>query len=216
MINIDIETSNEINKLKELKKALSTNTFDCHELERYLGFSIPADLCSFITNAPLDSDQEMWFWHMTAMSYDRVLSQYVDPEEYDFSMVYGVKNGILNEVECNLTIPTLLNNEQCFLDQPLEVVSIKKIIPLMISEDGGSFLLYSLDETLGKGLVFVEQTEAYFIAPSFLEHIDDLIKGLESEKYTLGEGTIYYPFLWHERIQVQSCIKEMDEYGDVE
>jgi len=212
MTNLDTETNDEINKLKKLKLTLSTSTLKCDELERYLGFSIPADLCAFVTAATLAPDQEMWFWHMTAMSYGRVLSQYVKPEEYDFLMAYGVKNGMLDELE----ILVLLNNEQGFLDQPLEIASIERIVPLMISEDGGSFLLYSFDETLGKGLIFVEYSEAYFVAPSFLEHLDDLIKGLESEKYTLGESMIYYPFLWHERIQVQSGIKKMNEYGDVE
>jgi hypothetical protein len=131
-------------------------------------------------------------------------------------MVYGEKNGKLLEVESSHSSLVLLNNEQDFLDEPIEITSINKIVPFMISEDGGAFLLYSCNETLGKGLLYVEQGNAYFTAPSFLDHLDDLIIGLQSEIYTLGEELINYPFLWHERMQVHSGIKVMNEFGEVE
>lgn len=69
----------------------------------------------------------------------------------------------------------------------------------------GEYIVVDLEITNFGGLVVIsEDYVGTYLAPSVLDHINDLIEGLESDIYTIGPYGIIYPTTWFLRKKMRT------------
>lgn len=84
-----------------------------------------------------------------------------------------------------------------------EVYNINRLVPLC--EFQGAYIVIDLEITnFGALIIIVDSYDGSCLAPSLLDHINDLIKGLESDIYTIGPYGIVFPTTWYLRKRMQA------------
>ena len=104
------------------------------------------------------------------------------------------------------------------LNKPLEnsdvISNLKNYMPLLSFQ--GDYIVVDLNENnYGSLITIVDGHLGSFLAPSIMEHLSDLICGLDEGVYLIDDEDIVYPSAWYKRCLVRLGKAKMDKYGDL-
>ena len=146
------------------------------------------------------------------LSVGEILNQYQDRDkECNFFGSYSVDEDYnLAENEEIL----LYEDRKELLDEPIEIDNLSKYVPIFSFQ--GDFILANMASIETCELIVITYGyDAGILAPSFTEHFDNLLLGLETEKYFVTDGNLIYPTSWYQRIKVVAGDAKMTENGEV-
>ena len=187
---------------------------DLHKYEQLcetVGYRVAYDACGLLMNSnEINSFSDSIFLGFDAVSYEYIIDSYASQNQSVFRYL---------GVDENLDLPPghefyFTESSQGFLDDKVEVKNISRMLPLF--EFNGEFMFYhhSFHEPL-RGLVSELEGHASVVAPSLVEHINDLLAGLKEGVYLCDAEEIVYPSSWHYRKKLRQGLVEMDEYGEI-
>lgn len=194
----------------------------CAVLEGMLDQSLPKELCNAVffseqLNQIKQIDGVSFFWGLDFISGCDLVSQYKDKRKPDtFFSCWGVdeKFNIKESLGCSdgFSLEYGFDGE---LEDAVLVKNVTSLIPLLCFED--HYILYSLgDACVPKGLLYISN-EGFgsMVAPTILEHLEDLLKGVQSGLYFVGSDGLVFPHNWFNRIKLRNGEVTMDEYGQI-
>ena len=176
-------------------------------LEQATGQKLPDELCNAILHAEQlnefkQADGLGFFWGLDAIAQQEFINQYQNKSlPYTFFFDWGVdeqfniqgplKNGYGFSLEYDL---------KGELDDPLIIKNAKSLIPFLSDEN--HFVLYSLGrQGVPRGLLYVtEEGFGAMVAPSLVDHIKDVILGLQQGRYSMDDNEIDLPHNWCDRV----------------
>lgn len=194
-----------LKKLKELKLLLQQEVRCDDILFSFLSqrvSSIPREICNIFRWADkINKDFGLAFLGYDALDEDQIIWQYKNKNEFG-SFFYGYEYiddfKIMDDHGIRLW-DELYSDTECVIN----INDISAWIPLFNFQ--GDYIVADLNANLdGVLIIVVDGYIASHLAPSVIEHIDDLIEGLESDIYTIGDSDIVFPTTWYLRKRMQA------------
>ena len=213
------DVSDYISKLESLQVAVGvkeTVERNCDpimvEIEDEIPFSIPSHICRIFDNTNIINDLGDIFLGYNLLSKEKIASFYRERDKGSgFFGKYGVDKKF--NVKKGMYI-VLQENRDMELIEPVEVTNIAKYFPLFSFQ--GDYIVVNLDpSSVGELVVITYGHLGSILAPSVVEHLDDLVGGLKSGHYKVIDDDIIYPSSWYQRKKVRSGEFEMDDDGEI-
>lgn len=181
---------------------------------RKLGYSVPPVVAVILQSKKLiDTDFSGVFLGYDALSSDELISTYSDRknDQYFFGAF---------EIQADYqTKPDLgfqpYNDPNDHYEELEQITSVKHLLPLFTYQ--GQYIAINLKpESSGELVLLSADYSATVMAPSVSELINDRIKGLKQNVYSIDENDeLVSPHNWYLSQQVRKGILEMDEYGEI-
>jgi len=210
------DNKNALTRLKAIREVLEKNNDGIEPiLKEIYGENVPSDVWSILINANNinkigDVSYSSEFLGFEAINYDELLAFLQHDDSRSGNSFLGL------EIDKQLNLSSYMigihEDENGFLDTEVTVDSINQLIPLFHFQ--GDYIFYSTLSDLS-GLVCVVEGLGSIIAPTPLQHIDDLISGVEKGIYFVVGEEIIFPSAWHYRKKLHSGLVEMDAYGEI-
>lgn len=194
-----------LKKLKELKLLLQQEIRCDDILSSFLNdkiSKIPREVLNIFKWADkINKDFDFVFLGYDALSEEQIIWQYQNKNEFqsffyryeyidDFKIIDD--NGI-----------RLWDELYSDTDRVININDISAWIPLF--EFQGDYIIVDLNTNHdGVLIIVVDGYIASHLAPSVIEHIDDLIEGLESDIYTIDRYGIVFPTTWYLRKRMRA------------
>lgn len=183
-------------------------------LQSKLNLLIPDEVCNLIEASKLvNSELEGLFLGHELLNESYIASQYDNlssPSSFFSNYEVDDKFNVGFDMEVALEDDRFQE-----LEPSHEIHNIKPFLPLFKFQS--DYVVFNLSEDSYSGLVVITHGHlGNVLAPSIIDHLEDLSGGLAEGKYRIVDGELIYPSSWYLRKKVRSGELIMDEYGDVE
>ena len=205
----ELEKKDYLSKLNDLKYLLTTYE-ECSDVLLSLfsreNLAPPSYIISTFKNADkLNKNYDFLFLGYDVINESQLIEHYKYKDTANilsFFGAYKVYKDESNYTEEDIYI-SLEGGLQGDAQDIIEIYELNCLMPLC--EFQGDYIVVDLDSiTFGALIVIVNGYEGNYLAPSLLDHINDLIEGLESDIYAIGSYGIIYPTTWYLRKKMRS------------
>ncbi len=207
--------SNDFEKeLLDIKKIISDGSDDdCSRLAEVANLDIPVDICRALkASHEVNEFSDSIFLGYEFVSYDVLIESYASKNGNGSVFQYlGVNESLDLSPEYRFYFS---ESSEGFIDEPEDVVSLRKMIPIL-QFDGDFLFFHDSDDKLYRGLVSIIDGQASVVAPTLSEHIEDLLSGFGEGAYKADGEQLIFPSSWHYRKKLRSGLVEMDESGEI-
>lgn len=222
----------ELIRIREILQDTSGDRDRCDELSDLVGSQLPLEVCNIIHNSKEINSISVnagvnFFDGLDLFSYENLLFQYRNKDkentffsDWEIDDNFDVKAYPVWDTNGNKSETYTYNIEYDLfgkLDSPFEIKNTRKFIPLF--SFNGDYILYGLSKESGFAGLLSSPIEfpGVMIAPSLLDHVDDLLDGLRSKRYFYNheEEALIYPTSWFYRKKLKDGKVKMNEYGEI-
>jgi len=151
------------------------------------------------------------WWHYGPISLDDVIAG----EHPNQALITHTGHGKIHEEY--VQTPFLTNDRIGYLDEEssVELDYANELFPILEFEGYWAYFNNS-NETNLNGIVGEVDSIADYLAPSILQHLEDLLDGLNQGRYMLNpHNVVLFPLCWSDRERLKNGLITMDEFGQV-